>query len=705
MTKKSDQRKTKAQLIEELQELRQQVAESQEAESSDGQERGTEPSPQLLLQALMDNLPEYIYFKDRESRFIRTSRAHAETFGLEDPAEVIGKTDFDFFTDEHARGAYEDEQSIVRTGEPILNIEERETWEDRPDTWVSTSKLPLRDQEGNIIGTFGISSDITARKRAEEALQRRAQQLRAAAEVAREATAILDVQDLLDRTVRLISERFRFYHAGIFLVDEPGEYAILRAASSEGGQRMLERGHRLGIGEEGIVGYVAGAGEPRIALDVGEDAVFFDNPDLPDTRSETALPLRARGQILGVLDVQSTQPAAFDEETVTILQLMADQVAVAIDNARLMARTESQLRELNLLYAEQSAAAWSALSSQRGQSYVYDRVDVHEADDVPSPALNEAQFQGKTVALAEPEGNRNVLAVPLKVRGQVIGALGIEESGDSGRWSSEEIALVETVADQIAVALDGARLFTEANIRAEEMTILNEVARSLTGSLSVEEVAEHTYRGVSRLLQTSNFCLGLSDAARAEIRFAFATSESEDERQGTSIPADEGLPGYVVQNRKDVLIKDNVPHRLQALGLDPSSTDAVSWLGAPILAGDQVLGMMAVESHTPNQTFDEHDRDLLAAIANQTAIALQNVRLFSQTQRRVQQERQTYEITSQLRRSPDISTILQTAVSELGRALQTDRAMVRLMVKPTGKQDDRARGDGEGGETESLMGE
>ncbi|MGA2977718.1 MAG: PAS domain S-box protein [Spirochaetia bacterium] len=121
-----------------------------------------------LLSALMENIPDYIYFKDTESRFIRTSKAHARMFGLGDATEAIGKTDMDFFSEEHARKAYEDEQRIVRTGEPLLNVEEKETWPNRPDTWALTTKMPLRDQGGNIIGTFGISRDITERKQAEE---------------------------------------------------------------------------------------------------------------------------------------------------------------------------------------------------------------------------------------------------------------------------------------------------------------------------------------------------------------------------------------------------------------------------------------------------------------------------------------------------------------------------------------------------------
>jgi len=123
---------------------------------------------QYLMQALMDNIPDYIYFKDRESQFVRISKAHSQSFGLSDPVQALGKTDFDFFTEEHARKAYEDEQKIIQTGQPVMNIEEKETRHGRPDAWVLTTKMPLRDREERIVGTFGISRDITERKQAEE---------------------------------------------------------------------------------------------------------------------------------------------------------------------------------------------------------------------------------------------------------------------------------------------------------------------------------------------------------------------------------------------------------------------------------------------------------------------------------------------------------------------------------------------------------
>ena len=148
---------------------------------------------QYLMTALMNNIPDHIYFKDSESRFIRISNAHALSFGLTDPRQVIGKTDFDFFSEEHARQAYEDEQKIIRTGQPI-SMEEKQTWTDRPDTWVSTTKMPLRDKTQKIIGTFGISKDITVQKKAEETLSNERALFRTVIDLIPDAVYVKDIE-------------------------------------------------------------------------------------------------------------------------------------------------------------------------------------------------------------------------------------------------------------------------------------------------------------------------------------------------------------------------------------------------------------------------------------------------------------------------------------------------------------------------------
>ncbi|MBN1428831.1 MAG: GAF domain-containing protein [Anaerolineae bacterium] len=193
------------------------------------------------------------------------------------------------------------------------------------------------DPTGRKAGALFTIKNLSEEMKLLKTVQRRNMQLLASSEVARVATQIHEVQELLSRCVDLIRTHFGFYYAAIFLIDDTGEWAVLRAATGEAGQRLMDAHHKLGVGSQSMVGWVTGNNAARIALDVGQEAVRFDNPLLPKTSSEMALPLRVRGEVIGALDVQSTSLNAFTEEDVQTIQMMADQVAIAIDNAHLFA--------------------------------------------------------------------------------------------------------------------------------------------------------------------------------------------------------------------------------------------------------------------------------------------------------------------------------------------------------------------------------
>ncbi len=328
-------------------------------------------------------------------------------------------------------------------------------------------------------------------------LQQRTIQLQTATRVARDAAEIRDVGTLLDTTVRLISDRFGFYHAGIFLLDEARERAVLQAASSEGGQRMLARGHKLAVGV-GIVGTVASTGEPRIAFDVGQDAAFFNNPDLPLTRSEMALPLKAGGRVIGVLDVQSVEPVAFTEEDVGILHTLADQVALAIENARLLEESRRTLRELETLYGKQAREAWQEQIARRPAAYRYTGVGVEPVPpslaaemEVPSPHRQSVVLQ---------EGDRYWLAAPVRLRGQTIGSIVLRRAADEEPWSTDDSTLVEETGAQIALALENARLLEETRHRAAQDRLIREITSRMRESLSMERVLQTAVREIGQSL-------------------------------------------------------------------------------------------------------------------------------------------------------------------------------------------------------------
>jgi GAF domain-containing protein/HAMP domain-containing protein len=339
-------------------------------------------------------------------------------------------------------------------------------------------------------------------------LERRSIQLEAAAQVAGEAASVLDPQELLSRVVTLVSERFGFYHAGIFLVDDAAEYAVLRAASSEGGQHMLARGHRLRIGHEGIVGYVTGQGEPRIALDVGADAVFFDNPDLPDTRSEIALPLRARGEIIGALDVQSEEPGAFSKEDVAVLQTLADQVAMTISNARLFQQAQESLEAMRRVYGQISRESWSQMLRTRlykGQRYDPQGIlpaDGQWREEMKLAAQREETILGK-------DSSSLTLTMPIKVRDQIIGVLDAHKPAGAGGWTPEQVALMETLTEQLGLALESARLYQDTQRRAARERLTGQVASRMREILDVDSVLKTAVREIGEALQLHDMTIRL----------------------------------------------------------------------------------------------------------------------------------------------------------------------------------------------------
>lgn len=328
-------------------------------------------------------------------------------------------------------------------------------------------------------------------------VERRAVQLQTTADVAREAAAIHDPEKLLTDVAAMISERFGFYHAGIFLLEGRDEsstnnpeikaYAILRAASSEGGQRMLARGHRLAVGRthasgQGIVGYVASSGKPRIALDVGSDAVFFNNPDLPMTRSEMALPLKLGEQVIGVLDVQSRKPSAFTSEDEVILQTLADQLAVAIENTRLINESRQALKELEVLYGRQVQRGWQKRLGNQMLSYrISDgRVDPvgPSRSDLPIVMVENNQSDEETY----------VLEAPIDLRGTQLGTLHLRRQKDDGPWTNTDFNLARETISQMAQALENARLLEEIQYRAAREEAINRITTNVARSLDLEGV-------------------------------------------------------------------------------------------------------------------------------------------------------------------------------------------------------------------------
>ncbi|HID89305.1 MAG TPA: GAF domain-containing protein, partial [Anaerolineae bacterium] len=270
----------------------------------------------------------------------------------------------------------------------------------------------------------------------------------------------------------------------------------------------------------------AARGEPRIALDVGEDAAFFDNPDLPHTRSEMALPLRVGHQIIGVLDVQSEEPAAFTEEDVSVLQTLADQLAVAIENARLLERMQQTVRELERLYGEYTREVWRA-TGRRWRGLRYRQMAFEPLEEVQEETRQALREGRSVVHPIHDEGNGrvvgSVLAVPVRLRGQIIGALNVRFGVPE--VPPEAVRMVEEVAGRLALALESARLLEETQRRAARDRLLAEITARIRASMDPETILRTAVRELGAALGV--------DRTLVQLRRETATTPTPDEMTGS----------------------------------------------------------------------------------------------------------------------------------------------------------------------------
>ncbi|HJR81168.1 MAG TPA: GAF domain-containing protein [Anaerolineales bacterium] len=325
-------------------------------------------------------------------------------------------------------------------------------------------------------------------------LKKRATQLEAVSSVARTIASVQDINTLLPDITKLVSQQFGFYHVGIFLTNPTHEFALLRAANSEGGQRMLNQEFRLPIQPNSIVGYTLATGEARIALDVGSDSIYFDNPDLPETHSEMALPLRTAGQIIGALDVQSTELNAFSQEDIAVLATLADQITLAIENARLFGEARNALSESKTTFEKYIKQEWHNFANQsRHAGFLFDGKQA-----IP---LDSELRRGQTKAVSETGSlslDKASVAVPIKLRGQTIGVLDVRSKKGKREWTQDEISLLEAAAERAALALENARLVESAQRRASRERAISEITTRIGAVTHVESILQTAVEELGR---------------------------------------------------------------------------------------------------------------------------------------------------------------------------------------------------------------
>lgn len=579
---------------------------------------------------------------------------------------------------------------------------------------------------------------LAERKRAEAererlltALTHRNIQLQTTAEVSKSASTILDAKELMNQAVNLIQERFNFYYVGLFLVDEGGEYAMLRAGTGEAGRQMLEAGHRLIVDGESMIGWSVANAKARIALEVNKEAIRFDNPYLPGTRSEMALPLTSRGQCIGALTVQSTEEAAFSEEDIAVLQTMADQLAMAIENTWLYQKTVRRLEEAETLGAvsatltrsldldhvlqsivdsatrlipastsgvihlvDEAAGKLIPWAISPPQVKVQEKLEMSIGEGIAGLVMQEKRLinvpnveedpRFLTMDTASP--NKSLLTAPLLIDGDCIGTLSL--NGDQvGAFSADDEWLLTTLAAQAAVAVRNARLHQEVRRRVEELIFLNRVGHAITSSLDLEQVLTTVMEETALVLKTEAGSILLLDEESSELVFEAAVGPRSEKMKGLRFPLGQGIAGWVAREGQPLLVPD--------VGEDPrfySDIDGAtgfvtrSVLAVPLKVKGKVIGVIEAVNKTEGD-FGQADVALLSSMAQSAAIAIENARLYKDLQDRMEELKQTQAQLIQSAKLAAIGELAAGVAHEINNPLTSIMGFTRLLLQEADDDD------------------
>ena len=499
----------------------------------------------------------------------------------------------------------------------------------------------------------------------------RTRDLQMSAEIGRIATGLRDVDMLLRETVEQIRRRFEMiYHAQIFLLDNVGEYAVLVESTGEAGRRLIELGHKLAVGSESVIGRVTARGQTVMASDTTRgDVPWRPNPLLPDTRAEMALPLLIEGRVIGALDVQSTQPGVFTEDMVRIFQVLADQLAIAIENARLLAESERRLQEIDLLNRRLTRSAWQEFTGEQSErsflGYLYDQVQPKplESDSLPRLAPNRVE-------------------AAIQVHGETIGTL-VAALESSEPISRDDRMLVSAIAERVALAVENARLFEQTQRALSETARLYETARTISGVSDLESVYRLVAEQLSTIPQIDNIEILLSGPDPALVQYLETAHAWRRQMSASRLEAREQLRIVPLSYTEYEMLPsgDPVAYVDVAQELPPdhplkpkfNSLNARSALLLPLVAGGQWFGLLLCSGQHVGR-FSGAYITFASALADQLAIAIQNRRLFEEAQaeaRRTRALAEAGQLASQI--GGDFAAGLQNLFQAVARPGSYDR--------------------------------
>lgn len=589
------------------------------------------------------------------------------------------------------------------------------------------------------------------RERLLKTLERRSVHLQMATEVSHAASSILDMDELVQQVVDLVCERLDLYYVGLFLVDqtgewvrdgaddaEPGNWAVLRSGTGEAGRQMLEQGYKLEIDDSSAVGWCIANRQAKRLMDHDADS-GLDNPLLPETRSELALPLISRGQATGAITIQSSEETTFSEEDIAVLQTMADQLANAIENARLYERAQRDLAERKriekaLKHRLEQLAALSQASQavtaslepdqvlaeivslanevvdtdytgvvlvdetgQTGQSAenlpgvqaleyrVRDDgftswivrshraviIDEISADGTVYPFLGEGVPHEANPLLVQ-ANIKSLAGLPLMVKDRLLGVLYLHSLRTNAFGG--QLFLLTAFANQVAIALENARLFQTEQQQARRLALLGDVARIVATTFDADALLEAVAESIFRHYDYPRVGVFTLDDEGQTLILRGRSSETITLKE-LAVPGfyrlkiDQGVSGYVARTGK--------PHLAPDVSIDPyfvnlTKVPTQSALCVPFFEEGAVVGTITLESEQLAD-FDQEDQSLLEAVASTVAVGLRNTRLYQETQRRVQELMLLNSIAIRPGTTLDTDASIKSALDGLHKLVEVDR--------------------------------
>jgi len=542
--------------------------------------------------------------------------------------------------------------------------------------------------------------------------------LQVAAEVGQAASSFLGLDQLFDTTLNLICERFGYFYAAVFLTDDKGEYAALRAATGEAGRGLLAKGHKVLVGSNSTIGSVTFNNRPRVFHESRRTTEYFKNELLPSTRSELAIPLRQGGQVIGALDVQSLEDDAFSQDEITILQTLADQIAVAIGNAAEFTREQVRARQMSAL----SQAAMELTGPQISLEYLLEAVarratpllgaedagiwlpteegEIQLKANVSQPEsvgrrlkMNEGvpgqvfitgkplriddygRWEGRSRASAS-ESIQTAMGVPLLWQGETVGVLTATRSQSGRPFSTEDERIAQLFASQAAAAIENARLLQETQDRVNELYTLNQIGQAIAAQTDLRALFDVVRQEATRAVNTRNFYIALYDDETNQIELPYIYENGEI----TSVPPfplGPGLTSAVINGRQPLLVRTK--EEAAARGALVTGSPSESYLGVPVIMRDRVLGAIAVQDIEKQYLFSDADARLLLTIASQVGLAIQNIRLLEQTRRRAEELSALNRLTVAATSVADLQATLEGIVREVVHIFGAHSAGIALL--------------------------